>query len=126
MKIRALLTSTVLFVIPAVGCAQKESATAPTMSPPSSAASAPSTAPVMSETKTCATQDGSQIKINGEGISCAEAYTIAKGYDLRGEKYQRIEAAVAWTCYTGTIESRPLIFQCVSGQGTEFGVYPAE
>jgi len=125
MKIRALLLSTVLFVIPAVGCAEKESATAPTMSRPSSAASAPSTAPIISETNTCATQGDNQIKINGDGISCAEAYTIAKKYDLRGEKYQKIEAAVTWTCYAGTVESRPLILQCVSGEGTEFGVYPA-
>lgn len=125
MNIRAVLISTVLVTLPAAGCAQKQSAPAPAASPPSSAASAPSTEPAVGETNTCAPQGGNQIKINGDGISCDDAYAIAAKYDRQGEKYQKIEAAGTWTCYTGTVESSPLIMQCVSGQETEFGVYPA-
>jgi hypothetical protein len=124
MKIRAVLISTVLLTPLAAGCTQKESAPAPSASQPSTAAPASSTAPVVGKTTTCAPQGGNQIKINGDGISCDDAYTIAAKYDLQGEKYQEIKAAEKWTCYTGTVESRPLIFQCVSGQETEFGVYP--
>ena len=119
------LISTVLLAIPVAGCAQKESTPAPEASAPSSATSAPSTAPVAGNTNTCAPQGGNQIKINGDGITCDQAYAVAAKYDLQGEKYQKIDTDGTWTCYSGTVESRPLIFQCVSGQATEFAVYPA-
>jgi len=114
MCVRAVLISTVLLtLLPAAGCVQRESEPSP------------AAAPVVGETTTCAPQGGNQIKINGDGISCDDAYTIAAKYDLQGEKYQEVDAPGKWTCYTGNVESRPLIFQCVSGQETEFGVYPA-
>jgi hypothetical protein len=124
MHIRSVLIPAVVATLVAAGCARKDSE-APVASPPSSAASAPTTAPAAGEATSCAPRGGNQIKITGAALSCDDAYTIAARYDLQGEKYQKIDAAVTWTCYTGTAETRPLIFQCVSGEGTEFGVYPA-
>jgi hypothetical protein len=124
MHIRGVLVSTVVLTLLAAGCATKEPAPAPTESAPSTAASAPPTDTV-AEPTTCPPQDGNQIKISGDGISCADAYSIAAKYDLKGEKYQEIDSAGTWTCYTGNAETRPMIFQCVSGQATDFSVYPA-
>jgi len=125
MDIRGVLVSTAVLTLLAAGCASKEPATAPTVSAPSTAASAPPTEGVVDEPDTCPPQGGNQIKINGDGISCADAYAIAAKYDLQGEKYQEIDSAGTWTCYTGNAETRPMIFQCVSGQDTDFSVYPA-
>jgi hypothetical protein len=123
VHIRGVLVSTVALTLLAAGCATKEPAPAPTESAPSTAAAAPPTETV-AEPTTCPPQDGKQITINGAGISCADAYSIAAKYDLQGEKYQEIDSAGRWTCYTGNAESRPMIFQCVSGQDTDFSVYP--
>ncbi len=73
----------------------------------------------------CASTGGNQIRITGGGISCADAYLLAARYDLQGEKYQKIDSIDTWTWFTGNADTRPLIFQCVSGTGAEFGVYPA-
>jgi hypothetical protein len=130
MHIRSVVIPAVVLTLAAAGCAGKDPE-APTASAPSaasatsSAAAAPSTGPAVGEANSCAPQGGNQIKITGAAISCDDAYAIAARYDLQGEKYQKIDAAVTWTCSGGTAESRPLIFQCVSGEGTEFGVYPA-
>ena len=114
MVIRAVLISTGLLpLLATAGCAQRESEPAPAV------------APAVGETNTCAPQGGNQIEINGDGISCDDAYSIAAKYDPQGEKYQEVGGIGNWTCYTGNAESRPLIFQCVSGQETEFRVYPA-
>lgn len=118
------LISTVLLAIPVAGCAQKESTPAQKESARKESTPAPEASPA-GNTNTCAPQGGNQIKINGDGISCDQAYAIAAKYDLQGEKYQKIDTDGTWTCYSGTVESRPLIFQCVSGQATEFAVYPA-
>ena len=124
MHTRGVLVSTVVLTLLAAGCASKEPAPAPTESAPSTAASAPPSESA-AEPTTCPPEGGNQIKINGDGISCADAYAIAAKYDLQGEKYQEIDSAGTWTCYTGNAETRPMIFQCVSGQETDFSVYPA-
>jgi hypothetical protein len=131
MHIRGVLVSTAVLTLLAAGCATKEPAPAPTESAPSTASAVPSTASAapptetVAEPTTCPPQDGNQITINGDGISCADANSIAAKYDLQGEKYQEIDSAGTWTCYTGNAESRPMIFQCVSGLATDFSVYPA-
>lgn len=124
MTNRVVLIATVLWTILAAGCARGESAPTPAASRSLSTATAPPTEPAVSETNACAPQGDYHVKINGDGITCDNAYKIAARYDRKGEKYQKIDAAGTWTCYAGTAESRPLIFQCVSGQDTEFGVYP--
>jgi len=124
MHIRGVLVSTAVLTLLAAGCATKEPVPAPTESAPSTASAAAPTETV-AEPTTCPPQDGNQITINGDGISCADANSIAAKYDLQGEKYQEIDSAGTWTCYTGNAESRPMIFQCVSGQATDFSVYPA-
>jgi hypothetical protein len=67
----------------------------------------------------CASQDGRQIEIRAGTISCAEAYSTAASYDLQGEKYQEIGA---FTCYTGTAQTAPMLIVCSSG-GVEFSVF---
>mgnify|MGYP000954812309 CR=1 FL=1 len=75
--------------------------------------------------KECPAQGGNQIKIYSGDISCADAYLLAGKYDLQGQKYQQINSVDTWTCYTGTADTRPLVFSCVSENNAEFGVYSA-
>ncbi len=107
-----VLISAVIWTILAAGCAQRESAPTPAASP------------TVGGTSTCAPDGGYHVKITGDGITCDDAYKIATRYDRKGEKYQKADVGRTWTCYAGTAESRPLVFQRVSVQGTEFGVYP--
>jgi hypothetical protein len=67
--------------------------------------------------KQCGPQDGDQIQTFG-AIGCEQAYDVAASYDVYGEKYQ---ALGGFTCYSGTAEVAPTIFQCVSEKG-EFAV----
>jgi len=73
----------------------------------------------------CAPQRGYQITIYNGSTSCQNADELAARYDLQGKKYQQIDSIDTWTCSSGTADSRPLIFQCVSDKDAEFGVYPA-
>ena len=65
----------------------------------------------------CAPQGGYQIQIFGD-IECAEAYDVASVFDRDGEKWQDL---YDYTCYSGTADILPIIFQCVSQRG-EFSV----
>ena len=92
---------------------------------PSESASAATPALQGAAPKECPPQGANQIKIYSGEISCSDANVIAARYDLQGQKYQQIDSVDVWTCYTGTADTRPLIFSCVSDKNSEFSVYPA-
>ena len=73
------------------------------------------------QSQQCKPQDDYQINIAVGDITCEDAYEIADEYDLDGEKYQDIGS---FQCYTGTAQTRPLIFQCVS-DSAEFALSEA-
>lgn len=92
---------------------------------PSSAASSSAPAQALAPDK-CEPQGEYQITITEGDISCANAYVLAARYDVKGEKSQTLESIDTWTCSTGTADTRPLIFSCVSNAGAEFAVYPGK
>lgn len=67
----------------------------------------------------CPPQAGYRVEITVGDVTCSDAYATAAKYDLQGEKAQRIDA---FTCYTGTAQTRPLVFSCVSDKA-EFSVF---
>jgi hypothetical protein len=72
----------------------------------------------------CAPQSGQVISITVGDVDCVTASDIATQYDPAGDKYQQIGA---FTCYSGTAITAPLLFTCVadSADSAEFAVYPA-
>lgn len=117
--------SAALLIATGSGCAP----TAPT--PPPTSAGARSTSAAASPTEITTTSAGSTypvhrcpphddriIEITAGAVTCTEAYATAARYDLKGEKYQHIEA---YTCYTGTAQTAPILLVCLSGP-TEFAV----
>jgi len=118
-----------LLIATGSGCAH----TATTPPPPSADARSISAAPPSpTETDTttssgnaypvhrCPPDHDRVIEITAGAITCAEAYATAARYDLTGEKYQHI---AAYTCYTGTAQTAPILLVCFSGP-TEFAVLP--
>ncbi|MGV0851533.1 hypothetical protein [Mycolicibacterium phlei] len=71
----------------------------------------------------CDPQAGRMIAIVAGNIDCVTASRYAAQYDPAGAKYQVIGP---FTCYSGTAQTAPLLFQCTSPVegGTEFAVYP--
>ncbi|AMO61884.1 Uncharacterised protein [Mycolicibacterium phlei] len=72
----------------------------------------------------CDPVGGRVIDILAGNIDCVTASHYAAQYDPAGERYQVIGP---FTCYSGTAQTAPLLFQCTSPVegGTEFAVYPA-
>jgi hypothetical protein len=62
--------------------------------------------------KACTDSRGLRLDaVNGD-VACDEMRDVAAAYDLGGEKVQEIRA---WTCATGTAETRPTVFTCALG-----------
>lgn len=80
-------------------------------------ASLSSAQPESPNTADCAPQGGCSIQIYGD-LTCEDAYGVAAGYDLDGDKFQEVGP---FTCYTSPADFRPIVFQCAAGE-TDFAV----
>lgn len=60
----------------------------------------------------CGALDELHLLLVGGRAGCDEVRRVAAGYDLTGAKVQEV---AGWTCATGTVQTRPVVFTCTRG-----------
>lgn len=90
-------------VAPPASPAPPATATATAIAPPTQTAAAG---------PDCGALDELHLLLVGGRAGCDEVRRVAAGYDLTGAKVQEV---AGWTCATGTVQTRPVVFTCTRG-----------